>query len=96
MRSLALFDPAFVADSDRCTVLGAAVDAAVVLSGADMGNVQVWNRRAAYSRSRRSAALRRRSGSSSTVYDTEKRMWSGVHAGRARRRRRRRGERDLP
>ena len=45
IRSLAFFDPAFIADSDRGTVLGAAVDAAVVLSGADMGNVQVWNSR---------------------------------------------------
>jgi hypothetical protein len=40
--SLAFFDPAFVVESDRHTVLEAALDAAAALTGADMGNVQLW------------------------------------------------------
>jgi hypothetical protein len=39
--SLAFFDPSFVVGSDRAGLLAAAVDAAVALGGADMGNVQL-------------------------------------------------------
>jgi hypothetical protein len=39
--SLAFFDPSFVMSSDRRTVLAAAVDAAVALTSADLGNVQL-------------------------------------------------------
>ncbi len=40
LASLAFLDPDFVRSSDGGTVLAAAVDAAVLLTGADMGNVQ--------------------------------------------------------
>jgi hypothetical protein len=39
--ALAFLEPLFVAESDRRTVLAAAVDAAVAPTGADMGNVQL-------------------------------------------------------
>jgi hypothetical protein len=71
--SLPFFDPSFVVGSDRRTALTAAVDAALALGGADMGNVQLWDRRRGVLR------IEAQRGFSRPFLD----FFAGVHEGQA-------------